>query len=163
MSQPKPDPISLAQEDQQSFVLRHFMPFKVTVLSNKLSRIIAKTYSEKFGVTIPEWRVLALLSQHQEISAQMVVDETPLDKVAVSRAVAGLVEKGQVVKSVSEVDKRVTVLSLTISGRTITQEIQKLALSYERDAMSVLSAKEAKTFHEYLDRLITRADDIVKP
>ena len=141
---------------RDEFVLKDFLPFKVTVLSNHLSRIISRAYSEQFGITIAEWRVIALLSQHKQISAHMVVAETPLDKVAVSRAVAGLVERGIVRKAAHPDDRRMSALALTAKGRNIAAQIQETALNYEAQALAVLSETEIRQLHQTLDKLNDR-------
>ena len=53
-------------------------------------RAIAAAYFAHFGLTIPEWRVMAVLAANPGLSAAEVTARTAMDKVAVSRAVATL-------------------------------------------------------------------------
>ncbi|MGV6801853.1 MAG: MarR family winged helix-turn-helix transcriptional regulator [bacterium] len=138
------------------FVLAEFLPFKLTVLAKAVSDRLASEYSVRFDITVPEWRVLALLSQYVEINAQLVANETPLDKVAVSRAVASLLRKGLIAKTKSENDRRASVLNLTQDGRSVAQRIQKLALAHEADLLAGLSFDNQKKLHHLIDQLLAK-------
>src|ERR1700754_2440284 len=70
--------------------LDHFIPYKLSVLSNRVSDAIARHYSDRFGLSIPEWRVMAVLGQTPGLSGSEVAVRTAMDKVQVSRAVASL-------------------------------------------------------------------------
>lgn len=147
-----------AQDDP--FVLEAFIPFKLAVLSETVSKLIARDYSDRFGITISEWRVLALVGQYDEVRAQTVVEKTPMDKVAVSRAVSALVQKGLLEKRKSPTDKRSALLHLSKRGEAITRDIQQAALSHDREVLSVLDAHERAALSDLLDRLIIRAKDL---
>ena len=85
--------------DPQAFPsldLEHFLPYRLSVLSNRVSGAIARVYSERFGLGVTEWRVMAVLGRYPDLSAGEVAQRTAMDKVAVSRAVAGLVDAGRV-------------------------------------------------------------------
>lgn len=142
------------------FILEEFMPFKLAVLSDAVSKLIARDYSDRFGITIAEWRVMALVSQYDEVRAQTVVDKTPMDKVAVSRAVASLVEKGLLEKRASEVDRRSALLHLSDKGNEIANEIQAVAKAHNDDVLRVLSKAEQVTLHGLLDKLVLQAKNL---
>lgn len=142
------------------FVLESFMPFKLAVLSETVSKLIARDYSERFGVTMAEWRVLALVSQYDEVRAQTVVDKTPMDKVAVSRAVASLVQKGLLEKRTSPSDRRSAFLHLNAKGTEIAHAIQSVAIAHSDDVLQVLSTQEQEQLHQLLDKLIVRSHDL---
>src|SRR5580704_19524896 len=76
--------------------LDHFLPYKLSILSNRASDAIAQHYSDRFGLSVPEWRVMAVLGQRPGLSARDVATRTAMDKVQVSRAVASLVEARRV-------------------------------------------------------------------
>ncbi|MDE2182831.1 MAG: winged helix-turn-helix transcriptional regulator [Alphaproteobacteria bacterium] len=135
-----------------SLVLDRFIPYRLSVLTNRLSDAIARQYSERFGLTIPEWRVTAVLGESSGLSATDVAARTAMDKVQVSRAVASLVAAGRVARSDDDVDGRVSRLALTRAGRRIYEEIAPLALSLEAEFLSVLTAEERKA----LDRLLIK-------
>lgn len=72
--------------------LDDFIPYRLSVLSNRISRSVAALYAERFGLTIPEWRVMAVLGLEETragcVCANTVAERTEMDKVQVSRAVA---------------------------------------------------------------------------
>lgn len=141
------------REGEQPFVLAEFMPFQAAVFSNSLSRLIARAYSDQFSISIAEWRVLAMISQYEHVTAQQVVVETPLDKVAVSRAVTSLVARGYVFKQASQKDRRAQLLRLSATGSELAGEIQKISLSLETQVLAALSADEQRQFSYLLARL----------
>ncbi len=74
-------------------ILEHFLPYRLAILSSRVSRSIAQRYEKKFSLSVPEWRVIAILGENSDLSAVEVSDRTGLDKVAVSRAVKNLLAK----------------------------------------------------------------------
>ncbi|MBV9991975.1 MAG: winged helix-turn-helix transcriptional regulator [Alphaproteobacteria bacterium] len=146
-NEPKPRPATAPGLDLDGFV-----PYRLSVLSNRVSGAIARHYSEEFGLTIPEWRVMAVLGGTSELAAREVANRTAMDKVQVSRAVAGLMRAGRVARGGDAHDGRVTRLSLTPQGRAIYDRIVPLALHLEELFLSALSAEERRVF----DRLMTK-------
>lgn len=134
-------------------VLSRFIPYRLSVLTNRLSDAIARQYSERFGLTIPEWRVTAVLGEEPGLSATDITARTAMDKVQVSRAVASLVAAGRVARTNDDSDGRVSRLSLTRAGQRIYEEVAPLALKLEAEFLSVLSAEERKQFDRLLIKL----------
>jgi DNA-binding MarR family transcriptional regulator len=132
--------------------LDRFVPYRLSVLSNRVSSAIARHYSDAFGLSIPEWRVMAVLGGTPGLSAREVAQRTAMDKVQVSRAVASLMRARRVARAGDTQDGRVTRLSLTPKGRAIYDEIVPLALRLEELFLSALSPDERRTF----DRLMTK-------
>jgi len=87
-------------------VLANFLPFRLSVLSNMVSSAIAAGYAERCGISIPEWRVIAVLAESPGLAAAEVAARTVMDKVAVSRAVATLLAKRHIHRSQSRRDRR---------------------------------------------------------
>ncbi|HXM00398.1 MAG TPA: MarR family winged helix-turn-helix transcriptional regulator [Rhizomicrobium sp.] len=137
---------------KQRLDLDHFLPYRLSVLSNRVSGAIARQYSDRFGLSIPEWRVMAVLGQSPGLSARDVAARTAMDKVQVSRAVANLVEHKRVQREADPADGRITRLSLTPKGRAIYDEIAPLALHLEELFLAALSPDERVT----LDRLMAK-------
>ena len=132
--------------------LAHFVPYRLSVLSNRVSGAIARTYSERFDLTIPEWRVMAILGGATGLSAREVAQRTAMDKVQVSRAIARLVENRRVQRVVDASDGRVARLSLTSKGRAIYDDVAPLALALEEKLLEALSPAERAN----LDRIMTK-------
>jgi DNA-binding MarR family transcriptional regulator len=133
--------------------LDHFLPYRLSVLSNKVSDAIARHYSDRFGLSIPEWRVMAVLGQTTGLSSRDVAARTAMDKVQVSRAVANLVTRRRVQRDGDEADGRVMRLSLTPKGRAIYDEIVPLALHLEAVLLAALTPAERDTLDRLMDRL----------
>ena len=134
-----------------------FLPYRLSVLSNRVSSAIARQYSDAFGLSIPEWRVMAVLGGTPGLSAREVANRTAMDKVQVSRAVAGLMRAKRVARGGDVKDGRVTRLSLTRQGRAIYDEIVPLALHLEELFLSALNAEERRNFDRLMIKLSRQA------
>jgi DNA-binding MarR family transcriptional regulator len=86
--------------------LENFLPYRLAVLSNTVSTTVARAYDKRFSVSIPEWRVIAVLGRFPGLSAVEVAGRTLMDKVAVSRAVTKLIKNGRVEREFADADKR---------------------------------------------------------
>lgn len=136
----------------QRLILHDFLPYRVVVLGDRLSRMLARAYADE-GVTIPEWRVLAVISQEERMAARDVVALTPLDKMAVSRAVTSLESKGLVLRNEDKGDRRVAILALSPRGRAAFDRIAMLALDFEQRLLNELSPDERRHLDGALARL----------
>src|SRR5689334_12108617 len=92
--------------------LDRFLPYRLSVLSNIVSTAIAGAYQDRFGLTIPEWRVMAVLAMNPGLSAAEVAQRTAMDKVAVSRAVASLLKERRIAREMARSDRRRSLLKL---------------------------------------------------
>ena len=138
---------------QKAIDLARFLPYRLSVLSNTISQAIASDYEARFGLSITQWRVMAVLGQKENLAARDVAIRTAMDKVAVSRAVAGLIEKGHLERTISEVDKRESCLRLSDQGREIHDQIVPLAYEHERRVLQRLSSEEREWLMRILDAL----------
>ena len=130
-----------------------FLPYRLSVLSNRVSDAIARQYSERFNLSIPEWRIIAVLGQSPDLSARDVAARTAMGKVQVSRAVTGLVSARRVARTEDATDARITRLTLTARGRAIYEEVAPLALHLESLLLSSLSAQERTTLRDLMHKL----------
>jgi DNA-binding MarR family transcriptional regulator len=134
-----------------------FTPYRLSVLTNRVSGAIARHYSDRFGLTIPEWRVMAVLGQIEVgapgLSARQVAERTAMDKVQVSRAVASLLADRRITRVAHVRDGRVAHLALSARGLAIYNEVVPFALALEKQFLSVLTASERKTFDALLAKL----------
>jgi len=138
----------------RDFELDRFLPYLVNVLASRLSTELAQVYEARFAITIPEWRVIAHLSQNQEVSVREIYRRVDMDKAKVSRAAARLEARGIIAKRANSDDRRLVKLSLTHKGRRLFDEIAPLALSYEENFLEQLSPREAATFRSLLAKLL---------
>lgn len=133
--------------------LEHFLPYRLSVLSNRVSGAIAQAYSDRFGLGITQWRVMAVLGRYAGLSAVEVAERTAMDKVAVSRAVASLIESGRVRRATDSDDRRRSVLRLTAAGERVYREVVPLALAFEQRLLAGLDEAERGVLFRLLDRL----------
>jgi DNA-binding MarR family transcriptional regulator len=140
--------------------LEQFVPYRLSVLANTVSRDVARMYGERFGLSIPEWRVMAVLARYQPLSAVEVARRTAMDKVRVSRAVARLLRAGVVQRSTDRRDRRRSELRLSPRGVAIHGRIVPLALGVERELLSVLGTEERNSLDRLLAKLQARAEEI---
>ena len=150
-------PSNVAVNNGRHLDLDRFMPYRLSVLTNRVSNAIARSYSERFGLSVAEWRVMAVLGQAPGLSARDVAKRTEMDKVQVSRAVAGLVRLRRVQKQSDSADGRVTRLALTAKGRAIYDEIVPHALELEERFLSSLAPDERAAFNRLLAKLSSEA------
>jgi DNA-binding MarR family transcriptional regulator len=134
--------------------LERFLPYRLSILSNRVSQTIANAYVERFGLAVTEWRVIAVLGRFPELSANGVAERTAMDKVAVSRAVARLLERGLLQRETHGADRRRSVLTLSETGYRIYDEVAPLALECERRLLAHLDAGERATLDRLLDKLL---------
>ncbi|ETC90009.1 transcriptional regulator MarR/EmrR family [Xanthomonas hortorum pv. carotae str. M081] len=133
--------------------LEQFLPYRLSVLSNRISSNIAKVYGDRYGMAIPEWRVITILALYPGSSASEVSDRTAMDKVAVSRAVARLLERGFIRRETHGDDRRRSMLALSPAGRQVYETVAPLVNEMEQRLMSVFSAEEQQILEKLIDRL----------
>ena len=134
--------------------LKEFLPYRLSIVTNRISASFARLYSEKFNLSIPEWRVMAVLGQQPGLSADEVCSETEMDKVSVSRAVSKLLKKGLLKRDFSGDDRRRSILHLSEAGYGMYAQIVPLALSYEAELKTALTAVEQSQLEKLLDKLM---------
>jgi DNA-binding MarR family transcriptional regulator len=143
--------------------LEHFVPYRLSVLTNIVSMSIADAYEREFGLTIPQWRVIAVLARYPGLSAIEVAERTAMDKVAVSRAVQGLLAARRLVRSYDAGDRRRSHLRLSSAGQSVYTRVAPLALSYEKQLLDALSPTDRKALDRLVGRLIERAKRLAAP
>jgi DNA-binding MarR family transcriptional regulator len=131
--------------------LAAFAPYRLVVLGRAMSEQLGAAYAVE-GLTIPEWRVLAVVSQAPQVAARDVVSKTPMDKMAVSRAVASLESKGLILRAPTA-DRRVSALKLSAKGRAVFERAAAIALAYEKSILGSLREAERRAFFDGLEKL----------
>lgn len=137
--------------------LADFLPYLLSVTSNVVSGRIADEYHARFGLKIPEWRIMAVLGDAGPRTQRELVGATQMDKVAVNRACKVLEERGLIARSPNDRDGRSHHLELTAPGRSVHGEIMPLALDMERQIFATLSPAECATFKALLARIAAQA------
>ncbi|MEE2526246.1 MarR family transcriptional regulator [Hyphobacterium sp. HN65] len=140
--------------------LEAYLPYRLSVASNRASRWVARSYEAKFGLSIWQWRVIAVLGGAERLTAQDLATATAMDKVTVSRAVNALIERGLVARKKHESDGRSAFLELTGPGRSVYEEVAPVALQHEADLLDGFSAEEIDQLTALLERIEKRAEDL---
>lgn len=146
-----------ADDGEPGLRLDGYLPYRLSVASNAVSGLIARAYQDRFGLTIPQWRLTCVLAEDGGLTQGQVVTRTVMDKVTVSRAAQGLLKRRLVERSDHHADGRSHVLSLTHEGRRLHGEIAPLALAYEAALIAGLTPEEVALVRRLLGRLQTAA------
>jgi DNA-binding MarR family transcriptional regulator len=149
----KPSPADL-------LVLEDFLPYRLSILSNRVSRAIAKRYAKTFDLTIPEWRIIAVLGRRPGLTAKEVAEATEMDKVAVSRAVARLTAARRVAARADAQDARKQLLALTPQGESVHARIAPIALASEQRLLAALDAPQREQLDALIDHLLDAAKSL---
>jgi DNA-binding MarR family transcriptional regulator len=138
--------------------LESFLPYRLSVLANVTSSAIAAAYEERFGLSIPEWRVIAVLMRHPGLSAREVAEKSRMDAVAVSRAVNRLLRAGRLRRAVASDDRRRSILEVSAAGAAVYRGVAPLALEFERALLETLTHAERAALDRLLGALTQRAE-----
>ena len=137
--------------------LEDFLPYRLNVLATIVSQGFARLYSDRFGISIPEWRVIAMLGQHGTLTSKGIGERTHMHKTMVSRAVTDLERHNLVSRQPNREDKREVFLTLTESGRQVYTEIIPLARDYAARLTADLSEADRAAFDRIIAMLRERS------
>jgi DNA-binding MarR family transcriptional regulator len=158
----KRNQLELAMDDisqsEPALILEDFAPYRLAVAAHAVSRALSEVYTKEFGLSIPEWRVLANLGRCGPLNAGELADRSSMDKPKVSRALQRLEARGLVQRTVVSPDRRQVRLALTRRGRLQFRQIAALALEWEAKLLGNLSSGERATFNRVLTRLMQQVE-----
>jgi DNA-binding MarR family transcriptional regulator len=140
--------------------LQQFMPYRLAVVAEAVSRAIADVYRERFGLSRDEWRVLAALAEAGEMKSRDAALQATLDKMQVSRAVAGLERAGLVARSEDPADRRNRILRLSPAGRELLDELLPMVEAREAELLAALAPAERLALDAALDQLLDRVSRV---
>ena len=136
-----------------SLSLDSFLPYRLSITSNRVSDVIASAYRTLFGLRIPEWRLVAVLAEDGAMSQQALCGRTRMDKVTVSRAAQALSERGLVARAPHDRDQRSHLLMLSDAGWALYEQVAPKALDLEKRIFAVLDEAERDQLRAMLERL----------
>ena len=146
--------LSTHYDMNDELILEDFLPYRLSVLSHTVSTTLGRIYEKRFGLSIPEWRVIAIVGRFPGLSAAEVAERTLMDKVAVSRAVTKLIRSGRIDRRFADADRRRSILNLSDEGWRVHDDVAALALAFERDLLQGIDEKTYADFNRALDRLL---------
>jgi DNA-binding MarR family transcriptional regulator len=135
------------------FLLANFVPFRLNRLADAVSQDLSEIYRDRFGLEIPEWRVLVTVGQRRDCTAQHVAASTRMHKTRVSRAVASLTKRKLIERIACIADGRELRLRLTKAGRKVYEVLVSLALERERALLAKMSHGHSQAFVAALAQL----------
>ena len=149
-----------ANKAEAGLKLDGYLPYRLSVASNAVSGLIARAYEDRFGLTVPQWRLICVLAEDESLTQGQIVARTMMDKVTVSRAAQGLLGRHLVSRTAHHADGRSHVLALSIQGEQLYAEIAPLALAYEQSLIEGLSDEEVEDLKRLLLRLQSAATSL---
>lgn len=138
-------------------ILEQFLPYRLNVLAGLTSSALAQLYAERYGLSIPAWRVIVTLGQYECRTARDMAPDGVMHKSTVSRAVTALEKRGLVTRSPNLDDRREEWLALTPEGRAIYEAVAPEALAVGERLLSVLTLQEQRTLSTLIDKLTRQA------
>jgi len=135
------------------FDLDVFLPYRLDLLAQRLSRDLDNRYWKKFGIGVPEWRVLAHLRHAGGASVRDIVIRANLHKSTVSRASRRLEKANYISLKRNSDDRRLVEMELTGPGRQLMAELTPLAAGYQDDLLTSLG-EDREAFLRGLTRLL---------
>lgn len=149
-------------EPARDFDLNAFLPYRLSAVANRISRTFAERYREDFGITIPEWRVLAHLNHAGAVSVRDIEARVDMEKSKVSRAASRLEGAGYITKAVHGADRRLLELRLTPEGQALVARVLPVAIAFQQEMLTQLGAA-APGLMRALDILLEDSDNAARP
>ena len=143
-----------------AFNLSEFLPYKLSILSETISQLIARDYESRFGLTMNQWRAIVIIGAHSPITAQGICAKTLLKKMTVSRAVKALKARKLIAATSAPDDARKSLLKLTRQGIQIHDEVLPMAQDYEEALLSALSDSQKNALGEIIKKFMHEAGEI---
>ena len=140
--------------------LERFLPYRLNVLAEAVSQALARIYGSRYGIAVPEWRVLATLGQYERTTAKQIGVHSRMHKTKVSRAVAGLDARGLIARSANVADRREAFLTLTTAGRRVYRDLVPRVQDFARLLTAELEPAERQILDNLMLRLQARAESL---
>ncbi|ALK08588.1 MarR family winged helix-turn-helix transcriptional regulator [Blastochloris viridis] len=137
--------------------LEAFLPYRFNVLSALVLRALGQIFGERYGIAIPEWRVIATIGQFGTLTAKQIGAHSHMHKTKVSRAVATLERRNLIIRRSNKADLREAFLSLTEDGLAIYRDIAPTALEFGDRMVADLDPTDYAVLDRVLDKLTARA------
>jgi len=147
--------------EQAPLKLEKFLPYQLNVVASLVSLALSRVYARRYGIGVPEWRVLVTLGQYGVMTGKAIGAHTHMHKTKVSRAVALLEKRKLLARRANRADMRESFLSLTATGRAMYEELAPHALDFTRRLTEILSASDREAFNRALAQLTDRSAQLV--
>lgn len=146
---------------EKTFLPENSLPHAFAVVSNRVSHMMQKMYSERYGLTVTGWRLIAILGTHAPLSAKALADMTALDQVSISRALEHLGGKRLVLRRTDPADRRRALIRLSKRGEEVYNEIVPVLYAAERALIAALSDEEVAVMRRAMRILVERSVEVL--
>jgi len=143
--------------DNAPLKLEQFLPYRLNVVASLVSQALSRIYADRYGIGVPEWRVLVTLGQFGMMTGKAIGSHSHMHKTKVSRAVAMLEKRKLVARRANRADLREAFLALTPAGRTMYDDLAPVALDFADRLASAVDPADRAAFERSVDRLIERS------
>ena len=149
--------------------IRDLLSYRLHRVANLLSRGAELRYRREYGVSLWEWRTIALLGAAAEplslghlAQAAELAGSAGIHKSQMSRVVSGLAGRRLVARSSNSADGRGVQLALSKAGRRLYDGLIGAAAERDQAFKNCLSSNEKKVFERALSKLAGRARDFIQ-
>ena len=133
--------------------LHEYLPYRLSVAANAVSRLIARAYESKFALRIPQWRLIAVLADEGPLTQQALCGRTIMDKVTVMRAAQSLLRRRLIKRVPNALDRRSHRLVMTAAGYRLYEQIVPMALEYQTRLLTGIDRADLVRLERMLKRL----------
>lgn len=144
-------------DSAKKFDLNGYIPCQLATLTHSIMRSVAAVFEDRFGISMPEWKVLAIIAEKPGLSAVAVSRLAQMDTVAVSRAVTKLMDRDLIARELDSEDRRRTILNLSAEGRALHDEIAPLATELEESLLEEFTDDEKQVFEKAIKALYEKS------
>ena len=141
------------EDGAEPLPLHRFLTFRLMRVHTKLNAQATRILRETSGLTLSQWRVLALIGAEGEARMSDIARATALDKGLLSRNLKALIEAGQIEANADDADHRAQKLRLSAAGQALFERTLPVMRARQARLRADLSAEELETFYTVLDKL----------
>jgi DNA-binding MarR family transcriptional regulator len=149
--------VGAGRGDNAPLKLEQFLPYRLNVVASLVSQALSRIYADRYGIGVPEWRVLVTLGQYGMMTGKAIGSHSHMHKTKVSRAVALLEQRKLVMRRPNRADLREAFLALTPAGRAMYDDLAPIALNFANRLSEAVDAADRAAFERAIDRLIERS------
>ena len=146
--------------DDAPLKLEQFLPYRLNVVASLVSQALSRIYAERYGIGVPEWRVLVTLGQFGMMTGKAIGDHSHMHKTKVSRAVALLEKRKLIMRRANRADLRESFLALTPAGRTMYEDLAPIALEFAQRLSEAIEPADRDAFERAVNRLTERSAEL---
>lgn len=144
--------------ENEQIVLQEFFPYRIRRFYTKVSGAVARIYQDRYDMKPDDWRVMVILGFDSQLTAAQIVEESSIDKVAVSRAVARMRKRGWLIETANKDDGRSRFLGLSKDGLAVYADLVPRMQKLEQELLSPLSSDELNCLLECFEKVSAQVD-----